>query len=35
MSYIKEQIKGGRFLYAFKDAKRAAEEATFLINAEG
>lgn len=34
--YKKKQIKGGRFLYAFKDAKRAAaEEAAFLANAKG
>ena len=30
----KAQIKGGRFLYAFKDARKAAkEEATYLANA--
>lgn len=34
--YKKKQIKGGRFLYAFKDAKKAAaEEAAFLANAKG
>lgn len=33
--YKKKQIKGGCFLYAFKDARRAAaEEAAFLANAE-
>jgi len=33
--YKKEQIKGGRYLYAFKDAKKAAtEEASYLANAE-
>lgn len=33
--YKKKQIKGGRFLYAYKAARRAAaEEATFLANAE-
>ena len=32
--YQKKQIKGGRFLYAFKDARKAAkEEATYLANA--
>ena len=31
----KKQIKGGRFLYAFKDARKAAkEEATYLANAK-
>lgn len=34
--YKKKQIKGGRFLYAFKDVgKAAAEEAAFLANAKG
>ena len=34
--YKKKQIKGGRYLYAFKDAKKAAqEEAAFLAKAEG
>ena len=33
--YKKKQIKGGRFLYAFKDARKAAkEEATYLANAK-
>ena len=33
--YKKKQIKGGRFLYAFKDAKTAAaEEASYLANAQ-
>ena len=33
--YKKEQIKGGCYLYAFKDAKKAAaEEASYLANAE-
>lgn len=33
--YKKKQIKGGRFLYAFKDARRAAaEEVAFPANAE-
>ena len=33
--YKKKQIKGGRFLYAFKDARKAAaEEASYLANAE-
>ena len=33
--YKKMQIKGGRYLYAFKDAKKAAaEEASYLANAE-
>ena len=33
--YKKKQIKGGRYLYAFKDAKKAAaEEASYLANAE-
>ena len=33
--YKKKQIKGGRFLYAFKDAKKAAaEEASYLANAQ-
>ena len=33
--YKKNQIKGGRYLYAFKDAKKAAaEEASYLANAE-
>ena len=33
--YKKVQIKGGRFLYAFKDARKAAkEEATYLANAK-
>ena len=33
--YRKAQIKGGRYLYAFKDAKKsAAEEASYLANAE-
>lgn len=32
--YKKKQIKGGRYLYAFKDAKKAsAEEASYLANA--
>ena len=32
--YCKKQIKGGRFLYAFKDARKAAnEEASYLSNA--
>lgn len=37
MSFIKKkQIKGGRYLYAFKDAKKAAqEEAAFLAKAKG
>ena len=31
----KKQIKGGRFLYSFKDARKAArEEATYLANAK-
>lgn len=31
----KKQIKGGRFLYAYKDVRKAAaEEASFLANAE-
>lgn len=34
--YKKKQIKGGRFLYAFKDTKRAgAEESSFLASAKG
>ncbi|MBQ9612435.1 MAG: transposase, partial [Lachnospiraceae bacterium] len=33
--YKKAQIKGDRFLYAFKDARKAAkEEATYLANAK-
>lgn len=33
--YKKKQIKGGRYLYAFKDAKKAsAEEASYLANAQ-
>ena len=33
--YKKKQIKGGRFLYAFKDTKKAAyEEASYLANAQ-
>ena len=33
--YKKVQIKGGRFLYAFKDARKATkEEATYLANAK-
>lgn len=33
--YKKKQIKGGRFLYAFKDARKAAaEETSYLANAE-
>ena len=33
--YKKKQIKGGRYLYAFKDAgKASAEEASYLANAE-
>lgn len=33
--YKKKQIKGGRFLYAYKDTKQAAkEEASYLANAE-
>lgn len=33
--YKKKQIKGGRFLYAFKDAKlAAAEEASYLAKAQ-
>lgn len=33
--YKKRQIKGGRYLYAFKDARKAAaEEASYLANAE-
>ena len=33
--YKKKQIKGGRYLYVFKDAKKAAaEEASYLANAE-
>ena len=33
--YKKKQIKGGRFLYAFKDAKKAAaEETSYLANAQ-
>lgn len=33
--YKKKQIKGGRYLYAFKNAKKAAqEEAAFLAKAE-
>ena len=33
--YKKKQIKGGRFLYSFKDARKAAkEEATYLANAK-
>jgi transposase len=33
--YKKKQIKGGRYLYAFKDAKRAtAEEMSYLANAQ-
>ena len=33
--YKKKQIKGGRYLYAYKDAKKAsAEEASYLANAE-
>lgn len=32
--YKKKQIKGGRYLYAYKDAKKAAnEEAAYLANA--
>ena len=33
--YKKKQIKGGRYLYAFKDAgKASAEEASYLANAQ-
>lgn len=33
--YKKKQIKGGRYLYAFKDARKAsAEEASYLANAQ-
>ena len=33
--YKKKQIKGGRYLYAFKDAKKAAaEETSYLANAQ-
>lgn len=33
--YCKRQIKGGRFLYAFKDARKASnEETTYLSNAK-
>lgn len=33
--YKKKQIKGSRYLYAFKDAKKAsAEEASYLANAQ-
>lgn len=33
--YKKKQIKGGRYLYAFKDAKKASnEETSYLINAK-
>lgn len=33
--YKKKQIKGGRFLYSFKDARKAAnEEASYLANAK-
>lgn len=33
--YTKKQIKGGRYLYAFKDAKNASnEEAAYLANAK-
>ncbi|WP_373265935.1 hypothetical protein [Hungatella hathewayi] len=33
--YKKKQIKGGRYLYTFKDAKKAAaEEASYLANAQ-
>ena len=33
--YKKKQIKGGRYLYAYKDAKKAAnEEATYIANAK-
>ena len=33
--YKKKQIKGGRYLYAFKDAKKAAaEEKSYLANAQ-
>ena len=33
--YKKKQIKGGRYLYAFKDARTAAkEESTYLANAK-
>ena len=33
--YKKKQIKGGRYLYAFKDTKKAsAEEAAYLANAQ-
>lgn len=33
--YKKKQIKGGRFLYAYKDARKAAnEEVSYLSNAE-
>ena len=33
--YKKKQIKGGRFLYAYKDAGKAAkEEHAYLANAE-
>lgn len=32
--YKKKQIKGGRYLYAFKDAKKAsAEETSYLAKA--
>lgn len=35
LSIKKKQIKGGRYLYAFKDAKKAAsEEASYLANAQ-
>ena len=33
--YCKKQIKGGRFLYSFKDARKASnEEASYLANAK-
>lgn len=33
--YKKKQIKGGRFLYAFRDAHKASyEEQTYLANAQ-
>ena len=35
IAYKKKQIKGGRYLYAFRDAKKAAaEDASYLANAE-
>ena len=35
VAYKKKQIKGGRYLYAFKDAKKAsAEEASYFANAQ-